>query len=759
MKTLLHCVLLVSACLVASAVVNAAPKPEALSLSTSPKDAPNVVVVLLDDVGFGAASTFGGPAATPALDELANAGLRYNRFHTTAICSPTRASLLTGRDAHAANVGAVLNSANAYPGYQGILKKDTATIARILQLNGYATGAFGKWHLAPVWETTPAGPFTRWPTGLGFDTFYGFLGGETDQFEPTLYRDTHPVMRPATSDYHFTEDMTDQAIAWMNQQKALCPDRPFFMYYATGAAHAPLQVPQAWIDRYRGQFAQGWDVLREQIIARQKRLGVVPENAQLTPRPEQLPAWDSLSKDEQAVAQRFMETYAGFLAHTDAQVGRLVESLKAHGEFDNTLFIYVVGDNGSSAEGGLGGSINYMGALQGLAEPLATQLQKIDQIGGPDSYPQYNAGWAWALTAPFQWVKQVASHLGGSRNPLVISWPKALPEGGGLRSQFSHVNDLTPTILDAIGLSMPKAVDGVAQKPLDGSSLLPSMRNAKAPEHKRTQLFEVHGHTALYHEGWMLSARHDRLPWTVGLPRRASQPHDLNWELYHLDTDFSQAKDLAAVNPGKVRALEKVFRREAERLGIFPIRSSLEHPTPMPSISQDATTTTYPGGIRAIPEAAAPLMRNRSWRLQANIDVDAANDVQGVIATLGGTAGGWSLYFDAQRRPAFDYRVFELGELALRGAKPLSAGFHHLVIDFDYDGDGYGKGGLFTLSVDGETLARGRIPATPPAFFSIDETFDTGIDTGSPAGHYPEHAPLGYPLTGADLKTVTIELR
>lgn len=745
--------------LLAAATVSAAPSPEALSLSASPKDAPNVVVVLLDDVGFGAASTFGGPAATPALDELADAGLRYNRFHTTAICSPTRASLLTGRDAHAANVGAVLNSANAYPGYQGILKKDTATIARILQLNGYATGAFGKWHLAPVWETTPAGPFTRWPTGLGFDTFYGFLGGETDQFEPTLYRDTHPVMRPAKSDYHFTEDMTDQAITWMNQQKALRPDRPFFLYYATGAAHAPLQVPQAWIDRYRGQFAQGWDALREQIFARQKRLGVVPENAQLTPRPEQLPPWDSLSKDEQTVAQRFMETYAGFLAHTDAQVGRLVDSLKARGEFDNTLFIYVVGDNGSSAEGGLSGSINYMGALQGLAEPLATQLQKIDQIGGPETYPQYNAGWAWALTAPFKWVKQVASHLGGSRNPLVISWPKAVPEGGGLRSQFSHVNDLTPTILDAIGLALPAAVDGVDQKPLDGRSLLPSMRNTKAPEHKRTQLFEVHGHAGLYHEGWMLSARHDRLPWTVGLPRRATKPHDLNWELYHLESDFTQANDLAEARPDKVRAMEKVFRREAKRLGIFPIRSSLEHPTPMPSLSQGATAITYPGGIRAIPETAAPRMSNRSWRLQADIRLEAPGAARGVLATLGGTAGGWSLYLDDQGRPAFDYRVFELGELALGASKALIRGSHHIEIDFDYDGDGYGKGGLFTLSVNGEKVASGRIPASPPAFFSIDETFDTTIDTGSPAGHYPDDAPLGYPLQGANLEAVSIELR
>lgn len=717
---------------------------------------PNVVIVLLDDVGFGATSAFGGPVQTPALEALAAGGLSYNRFHTTAICSPTRASLLTGRDSHVANVGAVLNSSNAYPGYQGILKKETATIAQVLGERGYSTAAFGKWHLAPIWETSPSGPFDRWPVGLGFEKFYGFLGGETDQFEPTLYDGTSPVMRPAGESYHLSEDMADQAIRWVRTQHAVTPDKPFFMYFATGAAHAPLQVGESWIQRYEGAFSEGWDALREDIFARQKASGVIPADAQLTPRPADFPAWDSLSADEKRVAERLMETFAGFLAHTDAQVGRLVRALQDSGQFDNTLFLYVVGDNGSSGEGGLEGSINYMGALQGLREPLSAQLDRFDAIGGPDSYPQYNTSWAWALNTPFQWVKQVASHLGGTRNPMVVSWPAGIAGRGELRSQFSHVNDIVPTILDAAGLTMPGKVSGVSQLPLDGASLLPSFADAAAPEHKSTQYFEVHGHRSIYHEGWLASARHDRLPWTVGLKNMGPTPFDDDaWELYNLEKDYSQARDIAADNPEKLAEMQQRFEQEAQRLGILPLRSSLDTTTPMPSLVGERTEFNYPQGAIGIPEPGAPPMKNRSWSMVAQLNLDE-RPAKGVIATMGGTAGGWSLYLDGKGRPVFEYRVFEYGHIRITGKKSLQRGPQLLQLDFIYDGGGYAKGGVFTLRHGDTLLGEERVVATAPAFFSIDETFDVGLDTGSPAGKYPKQAPLGYPFSGGEISNVKV---
>jgi len=752
--------LLVSGASITSTVAIAETAPPEIPVLKAPAGAPNVVVVLLDDVGFGAASTFGGPADTPTLDALAQAGLRYNRFHTTAICSPTRASLLTGRDSHAANVGAVLNSANSYPGYQGVLKKETATVAEVLRENGYSTAAFGKWHLAPAWETSPSGPFDRWPTGVGFEIFYGFLGGETDQFGPTLYEGTEPVLRPAGDGYHLTEDLVDQAIRWMHVQHSMTPDKPFFMYFATGATHAPLQVPRQWIDRYKGRFHQGWDVLREETFARQKKLGVIPADAKLTPRPAELPAWDSLSHDEQIVAERLMETYAGFLVHTDIQIGRLVQSLKDSGQYDNTLFIYIVGDNGSSAEGGLQGSINYMGALQGLREPLEIQLKRLEDIGGPDTYPQYNASWAWALTTPFQWVKQVASHLGGTRNPMVVTWPERITDLGGLRSQFSHVNDITPTILDATGLQMPTYVNGAKQKPMDGSSLLPSFLDPNAPEHKHTQLFEVHGHRAIYHDGWMASARHDRLPWTVGLRMGPTPFEDDEWELYNLDEDFSQANNLARVMPEKLQEMRGRFQREAQRLGILPLRSSLDSRTPMPNLSQNRTEFTYYPGAVGIPESEAPHFANRSWSLTATLAIpEKTPSTQGVIATMGGTAAGWSLYLDGKRNPVFEYRVFELGHIRIVGKKPLEPGQYTLRVECDYDGGGYAKGANFTLIHGNQELGQQHVPVTPPAYFSIDETFDVGVDTGSPAGRYPRNATQGYPFTGGEIRRVDVQLR
>ncbi|GAB3284549.1 arylsulfatase [Parahaliea aestuarii] len=726
-----------------------------IAQTSAPEGAPNVVVVLLDDVGFGAASTFGGPAETPGMDALAAEGLRYNRFHTTAICSPTRASLLTGRESHRANVGTVMNVANSYPGYQGLLNPHTATIAEMLRQQGYSTAAIGKWHLAPTWETSPVGPFDHWPTGVGFEKFYGFMGGETDQFDPTLFEGTRPILRPDVDNYHLTEDMSREAIEWMGLQHSLTPDKPFFLYYATGAAHAPLQVPQEWIDRYQGRFDQGWDAMREEIIARQKELGVIPAATDLTPRPQQIPAWDSLSPDQQKVAARLMETYAAFLAHTDAQVAKLVDHLKASGQFDNTLFFYVVGDNGSSAEGGPPGSINYMGALQGLQEPVEVQIAKLDTIGSAESYPQYPAGWAWALTTPFQWVKQVASHLGGTRNPLVVTWPRGIKDKGGLRQQFSHVNDIAPTILAAAGIEMPEQVNGVSQLPMDGSSMLESFASADAPEFHPTQYFEVFGNRAIYHEGWIASARHDRLPWTVGLASGKSNFDDDRWELYNLENDFSQAHDLSAEHPEKLAEMKKLFTAEAADLGILPLRNAANVRTPMPFLAEGKERVIYPNGTFAIPEDQVPNIDNRSWSVVADLNVDSQGG-RGVIATMGGTTAGWSLYLDNAGRPVFEYRIFEYGQIRLQGKQPLAAGSHQLAVEFDYDGPGYAKGGTFTLKVDGKAQGSDSVRASQPAFFSIDETFDTGIDTGSPAGHYPDNAALGYPLTGAVIQQVDL---
>jgi len=516
-------------------------------------DAPNVVLVLLDEVGFAASSTFGGPTQTPTLDALAREGLRFNRFHTTGICSPTRAALLSGRNAHAVGIGAVMDVADERPGYMGVHTQDAATLAQILRDQGYNTAAFGKWHQTPPWEASQSGPFDRWPTGQGFEKFHGFMGGETDQFEPTLYEGTTPVLRPAGDHNHLTEDLADHAVAWMQAQHSVTPGK---LYFAPGATHAPLQVPEAWFEPYRGRFDEGWDRLREKILARQKQLGVVPENTALTARPAGLPDWESLGAQDRAIAARLMEVYTGFLAHTDAQVGRLVQALREAGLFDDTLFIYIVGDNGASAEGGLGGSLNYMGALQGLREDRGRMLTRLDRFGNRDAYAHYPAAWAWAMVTPFQWTKTVASHFGATRNPMVMTWPKRITDRGGLRSQFGHVNDILPTVLEAAGVAAPAVVNGIQQKPLDGVSLVYSFADARAPERHSTQYFEVFGHRAIYHEGWMASALHTRRPWQ-GIASEERPFSADRWELYDLRTDFSQAHDLAVQQPERLRRLDQ----------------------------------------------------------------------------------------------------------------------------------------------------------------------------------------------------------
>ncbi|MBY2929871.1 arylsulfatase [Sphingomonadales bacterium 56] len=722
----------------------------------APKGAPNIVLVLLDDVGFGATSTFGGPAQTTTLDRLARDGLRYNRFHTTAICSPTRASLLTGRNPHATGIGSVMNSADGRPGYSGFQGKDTATIARILRENGYATGAFGKWHQTPDWELSQAGPFDRWPTGEGFDTFYGFQGGETDQFNPTLYQGTTPVMRPAGDNYHLTEDLAARAADWVHTIGSSAPGQPFFLYFAPGGIHAPIQVPKEWIDKYRGKFDQGWDKMREEIFARQKKLGVIPANTKLTPRPAEMPTWDSLTPEQKRFSSRLMESYAAFLAHTDAQVGKLVDELKANGQFDNTLFIYVVGDNGASAEGGLEGSLDYMGRLTGVSpSPDAKSFARIDEIGGPSTYAHVNSAWAWASDTPFQWTKTVASHLGGTRNGMVLSWPNRIEQKGGIRSQFGHVNDIVPTILEVTGIPTPAEVDGVRQKPMNGVSLAYSFNDPKARERHTTQYFEVFGNRAIYHDGWMASAFHGRYPWMAYAPRERPLEED-EWELYDLRTDFSQSNDLAAKNPKKLEELKALFMTEAAANQLLPLGGQVLDKGRLPDPTGGRRAADYRQGDIGVPEVSLPRLFSRSWTMRATID--ATPGARGVVAALGGTDSGMALYLDGEGRPKFTYRLYDVKTVDLVGPAPLSSGKHSIQVDFDYAGGGFGKGGTLKMTVDDQPIASDTIPANP-VFFSIHETFGVGLDTGAPVGSYPADAPLGYPISRAKVDKVTIRTR
>lgn len=712
-----------------------------------------MVVVLLDDVGFGAAGTFGGPIPTPTLDALAADGLRYNNFHTTGICSPTRASLLTGRNSHAVGMGNVMNSsAAAHPGRNGFIPKGAATVAEILRRNGYGTSAWGKWHLTPHVEENSAGPFDRWPTNMGFERFYGFLDGETHQFEPTLVDGVTPVARPSGEGYHLTEDITTRAIAWMRQQKALAPEKPFFVYYAPGATHAPFHAPREWIDRFRGQFDQGWDAAREETFLRQKKLGVIPVDAQLTPRMKELPAWDSLTPDRKRIVARIVEAYAGFLAHTDDQIGRLVRTVREMGEFDNTLFFYIVGDNGASGEGGLLGTLNEMGNIQGISESDTEGVARLDEIGGTHSYPHYPAGWAWAMNTPFQWHKQVASHLGGIRNPMVVSWPKNIRDKGGLRGQFSFVADILPTILEAAGITAPATVNGVTQQPIDGTSLVYSFGDAKAPSRHTTQYFEIYGNRAIYHQGWMASAFHGRAPWAMLGAKKRGFDED-GWELYNLDQDFSQSRDLAQANPVKLKELQELFLAEAGRNQVLPMESDPQ-PKRDPRLG-NRTHFVFHSGFEGIAENAAPQTVGRSHQIVADLQLPKVGGAQGVLAALGGSIGGWSLYVNEQGQPVYVYNLFGVEKTVLTGKVPLPTGRPvRLTLDFAYDGGGYGKGARVTLLVDGTSVAESRLKRTAPIFFSIDENFDIGVDSGSPVGDYS----FRYPFTGR-IDKVTLDLK
>ena len=730
--------------------------PRRLEAPETPAEAPNVLVIMIDDVGFGSCGTFGGPIPMPALDRVADLGLRYNQFHTTALCSPTRAALLTGRNHHAVHMGGITEIANSYPGYDSAIPPEAATVAQVLRMSGYATGCFGKWHLTPSWEQGPAGPFDRWPTGMGFDRFYGIIGAEASQYEPAAYDQTTPISPHVGRDnYHLSEDLADQAITWIERHRASSPHRPFFCYFTPPAVHAPHQVDREWSDRFAGAFDDGWDALRESIHARQLEMGVIPPDTQLTPRPDEVPAWEDYPERYRPVATRLMEVFAGFLAHTDAQIGRVIEAIDRLGQLDNTLVIYLSGDNGASAEGTVHGAWSAPSFQNGVHEDPEWLLEHMDDFGTAQCENHFNVGWAWALDAPFQWMKQVASHFGGTRNGLAISWPNGMDASsvGGLRSQFGHVTDLAPTIYAAAGIEPPAAVNGIEQMPLHGVSMVPTFDDADAPSEHRSQYFEILGNRAMYHDGWMASCFHGRVPWIrlQGLDFDGPQEQ---WELYDITNDFSQAVDLAEEHPERLAELRELFHQAAQEYGVYPLRDAgsprggdLQVPR-----SLQSRKMTYTRAHVRMPERSIVNLKNCSYRITADLVVD--DDATGVVACQGGNMAGWSLWLD-DGRPTYHYNWFGHEHTVIAASEPIGPGEHSVVVDFVYDG-GFGAGGDLMLSVDGVPADHARVERTVPIVFSMSgETFDVGIDTGAPVGPYPHHHPCTADIVGVTLERLT----
>ena len=700
------------------------------------KGAPNLLVIMTDDVGFAAASTFGGPVPTPTLDRLAAQGLRYNRFHTTAMCSPTRAALLTGRNHHAVGNGTVADMTTGYPGYSNEIPRSAATVAQVLRLSGYSTAMIGKDHNVPYSQMSAAGPFDQWPSGKGFDYFYGFLGGDTNQWNPRLYRNNSPIdNEPGQGAELLDKKLADEAIHWLHNQKAAAPDKPFFLYYAPGTAHAPHQAPKEWIARFKGQFDLGWDAIREQIFARQKAAGIVPANAALTARPDLIPAWDSLSPEQKRVNAHMMEVFAAMLAYQDAQIGRVIDELQRMGQLDNTLVMFIEGDNGASGEGGPGGTVNELGVLaNGVRDTPESLRAAMEQMGGPKSYQLYPVGWAWATDTPFQWTKQIASHLGGTRNGLVISWPAGIKQAGGIRSQFSHVTDIAPTLLDVAGVAQPDVVYGVKQQPVDGTSLRYSFDDAQAAERHTTQYFEMVGNRAIYHDGWMASTTPIRGPWQMSPEPTENAETGYHWELYDLNADFSQSRDVAAQHPEKLRALQALWWSEAERNQVLPVdnRNGISRAEEgRRALAPSRQHFTYWGKDISVPVMSAPSFAMRSFSITA--DVVLPKQAQGVVLAVGSWFGGWSFYLDEGRPVAFE-AVSQRPEhqFKVSAKDAIAAGPAQLRFDFDYDGGGPARGGLLRISVDGREVARGRVERTILVPAGLGETFDIGFDSGAP---------------------------
>jgi arylsulfatase len=720
----------------------------------APQGAPNVVIVLIDDIGFGSSSAFGGPIKMPTLEKMAGNGLKYNRFHTTALCSPTRTALLTGHNHHANNAGAIMELATAFEGNTGVRPRTITPLAEILRQNGYSTAAFGKYHETPPWEVSVSGPMDRWPTGSGFDKFYGFIGGETNQWAPAIFDGVTRVEHKQTPDYHFTVDMTDQAISWVSAQHALTPNKPFYMYFATGATHAPHHVPKEWIDKYKGQFSGGWDKLREETLERQKKLGVVPADTKLTPRPAEIPAWDDMSAEQKGLFERQMETFAGFAEQTDYEVGRLVAQLEAMGSLDNTLFFYIVGDNGASAEGGPEGSYNEMMALNGIIGKADQMMEHIDDWGGPNTFPHFAIGWAWASNTPFQWTKQVASHFGGTRNGMVMHWPKGIKAKGEVRSQFHHVIDVAPTALEAAKIPQPKTVDGVVQRPMDGVSMLYSVDAPKAPDRRTTQYFEMFGNRGIYDKGWVACTRHS-IPWVIA---KLPPVKDDAWELYNVDKDFSEADNLAAKEPAKLKELQAVFMKEAVRNNVLPIddrRSERFNPAVAgrPDLLNGRTTLTVYPGMTGMLENAFINVKGVHHTITAEVELKD-DKTNGVILAQAGYFGGWVLYMK-DGKAHHEYNFFALERTNIAGDTAVAPGKHTISYEFIPDAAKPGTGGRSILSVDGTKVAEGKIPKTQPFAFSADEGADVGIDNETNVS--PDYKP-GPPsaFTGKIIK-VTID--
>jgi len=693
----------------------------------APEKAPNVVIVLIDDIGFGHSSAFGGPINMPTLEKLAANGLKYNRFHTTALCSPTRVALLTGRNHHINNAGAIMELATGFPGNTGIRPNSVTPLAQILRMNGYSTAAFGKYHETPPWEVSVSGPFDRWPTGSGFDKFYGFIGGETNQWSPAIYDGVTRVEHEADPNYHFTVDMTDHAVNWMQAQQSLTPDKPFYVYFATGATHAPHHAPKEWADKYKGKFDGGWDKLREETYARQQQMGIIPASAKLTERPKEIPAWDAQSAEAKRLFSRQMEVFAGFAEHTDHEVGRLVTALEKMGELDNTIFFYIVGDNGSSAEGGPQGTYNEMMALNGIPGDASQMMNHIEDWGSPNTFPHFAIGWAHAGNTPFQWAKQVASHFGGTRNGMVLHWPDRFKGNGEVRSQFHHVIDVAPTVLEAAGLPEPKMVNGVTQYPMDGVSMLYTIDDATAKDRRTTQYFEMFGNRGIYHNGWVACTRHS-IPWILG---SAPPLEEDVWELYNIDEDFSEANNLAETNPEKLKELQEVFKQEAIKNHVFPIddrRSERFNPAiaGRPNLLGPRKTLTVYEGMVGIAENAFINVKNTNYTITADVEIPKAG-ANGVIIAQAGKFGGWTLYMK-NGKLQHEYNYFGVENTRVTSSTAVSPGAHILKYEFVFDGGKPGAGGTSILYVDDKKVGEGKIPKTQPFVFSADEGVDVGMD-------------------------------
>lgn len=706
---------------------------------TPPEGAPNVLIVLIDDMGFGQSSAFGGPIHMPTLDKMADTGLRYNRFHTTALCSPTRTALLTGRNHHVNNMGSITETATSFPGNTGIRPNSVAPLAEILRLNGYNTAAFGKYHETPAWEISVAGPFDRWPTHSGFDKFYGFMGGESNQWSPALFDGVAQVETPRTPNYHLMTDLADNAISWIKTEKSLTPDRPVFMYFAPGATHAPHHVPKEWIAKYKGKFDQGWDKLRAETLERQKRLGVVPADTKLAAKPEEIKDWDKLSADERKLFARQMEVFAAFGEYADYEIGRVTQAFDDLGLLDNTLVFYVVGDNGASAEGGMNGLFNEITYFNGQKEEVSEVIKHIDELGGPNTYNHYAAGWAVAGDTPFKWTKQVAGNFGGTRNGMVVHWPKKIKAKGEIRSQFHHVIDVAPTVLEAANIPEPTSVNGTKQTPIQGVSMMYSFEDPKAKERRLTQYFEIFGNRGIYHNCWLAGTVH-RAPWEYK-PRHPLLEDE--WELYNADVDFSLSNNLAAKEPAKLKELQKLFMEVGSQNSVLPIDDrSLERLNPVLAGRPDLmlgreTLKLYPGMTR-INENAFINVKNRSHTITANLDLPKT-PVNGVVLAQAGRFGGWSLYVKGGK-PMYAYNYLGLTEYKVASKQPLPAGKVNLRFEFKYDGGGMGKGGTGIIYVNDKEVGRGRIDKTAPMAFSTDEGADVGQDGETNVSRdYKEH--------------------